>query len=104
MVPPEAFSTDWAHSSKPLCRGCDAGTQCASLSSMVLSCACASGAVASRMARLAVAARPRAMPQFVRDDGMVFPPKNSVGYGVGFRTNFGDSALEPHLCKGSPPA
>ena len=39
MVPPEAFSTDAPQSSSAFCSGCDAGTQCDSFSSKVLSCA-----------------------------------------------------------------
>src|SRR6516162_4473233 len=41
MVPPDAFSTDAAQSSSAFCSGCDAGTQCEILSSMVFSCASA---------------------------------------------------------------
>src|SRR5229473_825321 len=39
MVPPEAFSTAAAQSSKAFCKGCDAGTQCEIFRSKVLSCA-----------------------------------------------------------------
>src|SRR6476660_3035611 len=41
MVPFEAFSTDEPQSSSAFCNGCDGGTQCAILSSNVLSCAIA---------------------------------------------------------------
>src|SRR6476646_3891951 len=39
MVPPDAFSTAAPQSSSAFCSGCDAGTQCDSFSSKVLSCA-----------------------------------------------------------------
>src|SRR3954447_25336066 len=39
MVPPDAFSTAAPQSSSAFCRGCEAGTQCDSFSSKVLSCA-----------------------------------------------------------------
>src|SRR4051794_35421100 len=41
MVPFEAFSTEAPHSSSAFCSGCDGGTQWASFSSKVLSCAIA---------------------------------------------------------------
>src|SRR3954468_5995872 len=41
MVPFEAFSTEAPHSSSAFCSGCEGGTQCASFSSKVLSCAIA---------------------------------------------------------------
>src|SRR3954451_5156033 len=39
MVPPDAFSTAAPQSSSAFCRGWEAGTQCDSFSSKVLSCA-----------------------------------------------------------------
>src|ERR1700727_3344965 len=41
MVPPDSFSTPAPQSSSAFCSGCDAGTQCDSFSSQVLSCASA---------------------------------------------------------------
>src|SRR3954454_24440722 len=38
MVPPDSFSTAAPQSSSAFCSGCDAGTQCDSLSSKVFSC------------------------------------------------------------------
>src|SRR4051794_22087081 len=39
MVPPDSFSTAAPQSSSAFCSGCEAGTQCDSLSSKVFSCA-----------------------------------------------------------------
>src|ERR1700722_8192516 len=41
IVPPDSFSTAAPQSSNAFCSGCDAGTQCDSFSSKVLSCASA---------------------------------------------------------------
>ena len=63
MVPPDAFSTAAPQSSSAFCSGCDAGTQCDSLSSKVFSCA-----EAGAMAGVTLAASSNAKNVFLIDN------------------------------------
>jgi hypothetical protein len=80
MVPFEAFSSDWPHSSIAFCNGCVGGTQCDSFSSTVLSCASACGAAASATASPAIGAS----FSIAEIDMILVPPFGDVG----FKTNF----------------
>src|SRR5260221_315169 len=62
LVPPDAFSTAAPQSSRAFCSGCDAGTQCDSLSSKVFSCA-----QAGVMAGVTLAASSNAKNAFLID-------------------------------------